>query len=49
MSAVAATMSAAICGIVERARQAQAGFVEACDGIVGEERIGAAYQGQVLA
>ena len=35
-------------GVVERARQAQAGFVESSDGIFGNERIGAADQRQVM-
>lgn len=41
-------MSGVNCGIVERARQAQAGFVETSDGIIRNERISAANQRQVL-
>jgi hypothetical protein len=35
-------------GLVERTRQPQAGFVEARDGIVGNERIGPSDQRQVV-
>ena len=35
-------------GVVEHARQAQAGFVQAGDGIVGKERIGSTNQRQVM-
>lgn len=34
--------------VVERAGQAVGGLVEACDGVVGEQRLGATGEGQVV-